>query len=192
MGAVCRRLRGSFLDPLLPLYPLRPVATPLMTDKMALLRELIAGRVHCDPHSLSFVDSRNFVAGGVDASTVAFWEMVTEAWPERGPEIMGWVRDGVRVEDYFHPTKFGCTFRKRSYPPSRVPPKSRFKNHPVADPALRAFLKAEAISEVKQGIRSVVGLVSEVSEADRPWIVSPTGVEPSKPLKFDDCSVMNN
>ncbi|KAJ3233933.1 hypothetical protein HDU77_000508, partial [Chytriomyces hyalinus] len=56
---------------------------------------------------------------------------------------------------------------------------------------LTEWFSLECQKEVDSGARSIVGKVSSTPVNKRPWVISPSGIEPSKPRKFDNATFLN-
>ncbi|KAJ3190897.1 hypothetical protein HDU67_006077, partial [Dinochytrium kinnereticum] len=107
--------------------------------------------------------------------------------PASRSRILRWVEHGVRVEEFLVP--YDGTFQNRRYT-SAFPLPRVFRNYPVS-PTHAQFVLEATESEILSGARIKLCPTREAPISLIPLIVSPTGVEPSKPRKFDDCTYLN-
>lgn len=126
---------------------------------------------------LRFRDPGSLVAGNL-AKCLPQWVHILQAYP-KGAEILRYVSEGVRVDEFFLP--FHGTFQGRSYY-SDVPPRMSFPNSPSCK-AFGVFVTHTILDRVANGSLRVWG---KVGQADPPHLVMAITVEPSKPRMCHD------
>ena len=105
-------------------------------------------------------------------------------------EIRSWITEGIRIHPYFRP--FTGVFSGRSYTNVATPPPRIFKNHPVVlHPDYKQWLEDTTLAELAQNVRRIVCRTDSPDTSLYPHLVSPTGIEQSKPRKIDDCKYLN-
>ena len=133
------------------------------------------------PFDLDFLplrDPLNFVAGGLGEHYVA-WEQI-----QAPPQVLGWVKSGVEVEDFFR--HFKGDFKGESYD-SDKPPFRVFSNS-SACAGFVEFITTTLLDRVENGSLQVWG---KVGECMPPRLVMPLTVEPTKPRLCHDERFLN-
>ncbi|KAI9330749.1 hypothetical protein BDR26DRAFT_922423 [Obelidium mucronatum] len=160
------------------------------------LQELMSNpaKVHQHPLNQVYADSSNFVAGQVNASKVEFWEWASDFYPDKKLEIMCWIKDGVDVTKYMRRFK-GATTDHRGATTNwdqPAPPLRHMENHPFKEH--KEFVFQQICEEIANGTRLVIGVWDEVKRNPSacPTVISPLGVEPTKPRLFDNCAFLNH
>ena len=148
------------------------------------------GSSHIKPEDIRFPNPESFVAGTVDENKLAFWEWMTSFSPTDEREtILKWVREGVKVEDFFKP--YTGTWKGVHYKNKGTPPQRTFRNHRLPTKEHKEFVAKSVKNEIATGVRFCVGRVKDCHNP--PTVVSPTGLEPDqrKWRKIDDCRYLN-
>lgn len=135
-----------------------------------------------DVNSLAFRDPENFVAGELH-NHLQEWHTILEGYKDCDL-ILQWMTGGVNVLDFARP--FKGIFKGKKYE-SVLPPKAIFQNHPSCK-QFSTFITTSISSRVETGAVKVWGKVGEV---ERPWLVLPLTVEPSKPRLCIDARFLN-
>jgi hypothetical protein len=163
-------------------------ATP--TYNRHLLEDLTQHKTHASVRDISFPDPNDFVAGCVNRERLDFWQDILAYSPQSERTlILDWIQNGVDITRFFKP--FTGTYRGKRYVNVPSPPHKVFKNYPVTQGTqFGEWVLQTVLEEERQGARIRVGRVDDPS-TPIPHIVSPTGVEPSKPRKVDDCTFLN-
>lgn len=133
---------------------------------------------------LAFRDPNQFCAGELH-NHVSYWEMIAQRNPSINHEpILRWIRDQVSIFPFFR--HFKGSFKGRDYdcaqPPSRV-----FRNNVSCRPFV-AFIQRTLKDRLKTGAISLVGRVGLV---ERPHLVLPLTMEPTKPRLCHDARYLN-
>ncbi|KAJ3196278.1 hypothetical protein HDU67_004106, partial [Dinochytrium kinnereticum] len=167
-----------------------PRPAPSLSSQARTLQEALASAHVIDPYSLSLPDSSQFISGCVNSSRLDFWQRILAASPpDESARLLRWISDGIRVEEFFSPQGFAGRYKGTNYN-SRRPPTRVFKNPPFS-PDHSKFVTDSVLDDLRSGARRKVCPVRGAPRAAVPYIVAPTGVEPSKPRKFDDCTYLN-
>ncbi|KAI9325078.1 hypothetical protein BDR26DRAFT_942373 [Obelidium mucronatum] len=194
LSRASKRLWGISQDPQGPHYLWAPSPEPQYSlhQRMEDLH-CNPARSHQAPLDQVFTDSSRFVAGQVNSSKLKFWEWASNSYPERKAKILGWVREGVDVTKYMRHFRGSTWDHKgaKTHWDSSSPPQRHLENHPFKQH--REFAFRQICEEIANGTRLVVGRWEDVKNdpGQCPWIISPLGVEPSKPRLFDNCTFLN-
>lgn len=131
-------------------------------------------------------DPEHFVAGELH-NHVPDWNFLLQALDGSSlpcSEILGWLKHGVDVKDFFQ--HFKGTFKGEFFD-SDEPPVRYFNN----SPSCRQFASFVA-SQLENNIRNgAISLVGRVGECEMPKLIMPLTVEPTKPRLCHDERFLN-
>ncbi len=143
-----------------------------------------SGALIGDVKDVSFRDPDNFKPGALH-DNYSFWQEISYVLPpEKQFEILGWIKNRVSVQPYFHPYK--GTFKRELYNSDRPPQKS-FPNNKSCQPFV-SFVRKTLLDRLKTGAISLLGRVGSVRP---PHLVLPLTVEPLKPRLCHDARYLN-
>ena len=142
------------------------------------------GQAIADTSLLAFRDPDSFCAGHLH-KYVAAWQRIAAVapYPETS-KVVGWIKDGVCVHDFFQP--FRGAFKGHDYD-SALPPPVIFDNSVSCQPFAQ-FISDTILARLASGAISVWGKVGLV---DPPHLVMPLTVEPTKPRLCNDNRFLN-
>ena len=178
----------SNLYPPMPMYPY-PVTlrdgTPSFATQHPTL-ESILNSAKFDIESLPLRDLGRFISGQLHQN-LDKWKEILEANvmnEDLKQKIDGWLNQGVDVRDFF--SRFQGNFKGRSYD-CNEPPTAVFQNN-ISCRDHESFVCQTLSEKIRSGSIKVIG---KVGECQRPKVVMPLTVEPSKPRLCLDAKVLN-
>ncbi|KAK3729725.1 hypothetical protein QZH41_002048 [Actinostola sp. cb2023] len=152
-------------------------ATP--TPSLESVSELHAKASAAD---VAFRDPDYFVAGEIHNHRPQ-WEIILTDYPKRD-EILGYLRTGVRVQDFLVP--FKGDFQGQFYD-TKTPPRASFPNSKSCT-GFEDFISTTLSQRLRNGSMSLWGKVGSV---EPPHLVMPITIEPTKPRMCHDERFLN-
>ncbi|KAK3710380.1 hypothetical protein QZH41_012307 [Actinostola sp. cb2023] len=152
-------------------------ATP--TPSLESVSELHAKASAAD---VAFRDPDYFVAGEIHNHRPQ-WEIILTDYPKRD-EILGYLRTGVRVQDFLVP--FKGDFQGQFYD-TKTPPRASFPNSKSCT-GFEDFISTTLSQRLRNGAMSLWGKVGSV---EPPHLVMPITIEPTKPRMCHDERFLN-
>ncbi|KAI8855144.1 hypothetical protein BC829DRAFT_438584 [Chytridium lagenaria] len=132
-------------------------------------------------------DPVNFVAGCVNSNTLPIWyKVLAYSPPPEAARIRRWVTKGVRVDDFMTP--FNGLYRGQKYC-SDIPSQGHAPSYAIP-PEFLSCVEESTKKDIRSGARRLVCPVSD-GFPESIHLVSPILIEPTKPRKCDDCTLLN-
>ena len=151
--------------------------------------EVLAGRALPNLETLPFPDPDHFIAGGVSRA-IKEWESFLDPVSQASSTVLGWLQQGVVVDDFLRPWE--GEYQGRAHSGSK-PPHTIFPNASIC----QKFQDVIEVSILEDLASGAITLLGKVGEVDPPHLVSPLTVEPTKPrvcldLRFLNCWIKDS
>lgn len=147
--------------------------------------DVVNRTAHACAADVTLLDPDRFQPGNIHHH-VQMWDKITQGFAKR-QQVMNWVRNKIRLSEFF--TRYEGRYEGVYYA-AEEPPEYQCRNH-IEDELVGPHRDVWADDWVEEQVHKMLaaGAVRRVSS--QPHIVTPLGVEPTKPRFLMDCRFLN-